>query len=158
MSPRVKLSDIIDSIGHQTFNTSNYLDREEGKIVLVSKELLRAAKEDDTLEDYPEWQKEIVKLAREIISDENEEKYIAIPGKFVAHEYSTMENFCLSLDDDKISKPLCQAIRGAGAFNRFKNCIHRYGVADDWRRYRYHALKKIVIAWCEANDIKYEDQ
>ena len=158
MSPRVKLSDIIESIGYQTSNTSCYLDRKGGKIVLVSKELLRADKEDGTLEDYPERQKELIKLAREILSDKNEEKYIAIPGKFVVHEYSTMENFCLSLDDEKISKPLCQAIIGGGAFNRFKNCIHRYGIADKWRRYRFYALKKIVIDWCEVNDIEYEDQ
>ena len=158
MSPRVKLSDIIDSIGLQTSITSCYLDREEGKIVFVSKELLRAAKEGDTLEDYPEWQKELIKLAREILSDENEEKYIAIPGKFVFHEYSTMENFCISLDNEKISKPLCQAIFGGGAFNRFKSCIDRYGVADDWYKYRYNSMKKIVIDWCEANDIKYEDK
>ena len=39
-----------------------------------------------------------------------------------------MENFCISLDDEKISKPLCLAIFGGGAFNRFNNCIHRYGV------------------------------
>ena len=69
MSPRVKLSDIIDSIDHQTSNTSCYLDRKEGKIVFLSKEQLRAAKEDDTLEDYPEWQKELIKLTREILSD-----------------------------------------------------------------------------------------
>ena len=158
MSPRVKLSDIIDSIVHQTPITSCYLDREEGKIVLVSKELLRVGKEDDTFEDYPEWQKELIKLAREILSDKNEDKYIAIPGKFVYHEYSTMENFCISLDDEKISKPLCQAIIGGGAFNRFNNCIHRYGVADEWYKYRYNSMKRVVIDWCEANNIEYVEK
>lgn len=158
MSPRVKLSDIIQSISHQTSNTSYYLDKKKGKIVIVSKELLRSAEEDSMLEGYPEWQNELIKLAHEILSDENEEKYIAIPGKFVIHEYSTMENFCLSLDDEKISKPLCQAIMGGGAFNRFKSCIRRYGIVDEWRQYRYQALKKIVIDWCEENDIEYEDQ
>ena len=158
MSPRVKLSDIINIISFQSYNTSYYLDRERGELFLVSKEQLRAAEEDAELEDYPEWEREQIKLAREILSDENEEKYIAIPGKFVFHEYSTMENFCISLDNEKISKPLCQAIFGGGAFNRFKSCIDRYGVADDWYKYRYNSMKKIVIDWCEANDIKYEDK
>ena len=158
MSPRVKLSDIINIISFQSYNTSYYLDRERGELFLVSKEQLRAAEEDAELEDYPEWEREQIKLAREILSDENEKKYIAIPGKFVFHEYSTMENFCISLDNEKISKPLCQAIFGGGAFNRFKSCIDRYGVADDWYKYRYNSMKKIVIDWCEANDIKYEDK
>ncbi len=158
MSPRVKLSDIINIISFQSYNTSYYLDRERGELFLVSKEQLRAAEVDAELEDYPEWEREQIKLAREILSDENEEKYIAIPGKFVFHEYSTMENFCLSLDNEKISKPLCQAIFGGGACDRFKNCMDRYGVADDWYKYRYSSMKRIVIDWCEANDIKYEDQ
>ena len=158
MNPRVKLSDIIDSISFQTYNTVYYLDKENGKLFPVSKDQLRAAKENDAAEDYSEWQNEQIKLTRDILFDEKEEKYIAIPGKFVAHEFSAMENFCLSLKDRKISKALCQAIFGGGAFNRFKNCIHRYGVADDWHRFRYHALRKIVSDWCEVNDIEYEDQ
>ncbi|MBW1752750.1 MAG: hypothetical protein JRJ46_06530 [Deltaproteobacteria bacterium] len=158
MNPRVKLSDIIDSISFQTYNTVYYLDKENGKLFPVSKDQLRAAKENDASEDDSEWQNEQIKLARDILFDEKEEKYIAIPEKFVAHEYSTMENFCLSLKDQKISKPLCQAIFGGSAFNRFKNCIHRYGIADDWYRYRFNAMKKIIIDWCEANDIEYVEK
>ena len=158
MNPRVKLSDIIDSINFQSSNTSCYLDRERGEVFLVSKELLRAAEEDAELEDDPGWEKEQVKLAREILRDKKGERYILIPGKFVSHEYSTMENFCISLDDEKISKPLCQAIFGGGAFNRFNKCIHRYGVVDDWYMYRYNSMKRIVIDWCEANNVEYVEK
>jgi hypothetical protein len=158
MNPRVKLSDIIDSIIHQTPNTSCYLDRERGEVFLVSKELLRAAEEDVKLEDYTEWEKEQVKLAREILTDKKGERYILIPGKFVYHEHSTMEDFCISLDDEKISRALCRAILGAGAFNRFNNCIHRYGIADEWTKYRYNSMKRIVIDWCEANNIEYVEK
>jgi len=158
MSPRVKLSDIIDIISFLTYNTAYYLDRENGRLLPVSKEQLLATKEDGGSGDYTEWQKQQIELELDILSDEKEEKYIEIPHKFLSHEFSTMENFCLSLKDQKISKPLCQAILGAGAFNRFNNFIHRYGVADDWYKYRYNAMKKIVADWCEEKDIEYEDQ
>jgi hypothetical protein len=155
MSPRIKISDIINIIGVQSNNTSYYLDREKGEPFLVSKEQLRAAEGDAGLEDYPEWEREQIELARKILSDEKGERYILIPVKFVSHEYSTMENFCFSIDDDEISMALLQAIKGAGAFNRFNNCIHRHGVADDWYTYRYNSMKKIVIDWCEENNIEY---
>ena len=158
MSPRVKLSDIIDIIGFQSYNSSYYLDREKGEPFLVSKEQLRVAEEDAELEDYPEWEREQIKLARKILTDKKGERYILIPGKFVSHEYSTMENFCFSLDDEEISRALLQAIKGAGAFSRFNNCIHRYGVADDWYKYRYNSMKRIVMDWCEANNIKYVEK
>ena len=162
MSPRVKISSIIDSISLQSYNTLCYLDREKGELFLVSKDQLlaaeRAAEKGDELEDYPEWQTEQVELARKILADDKEEKYIAIPGKIVSHEYSTMDNFCLSLEDEKIYRPLFRAVLGRDAFRRLSDCIHHYGIADDWYWYRFNAMKRIVIDWCKANNIEYEDQ
>ena len=158
MSPRVKISNIINIISSQSYNTSYYLDREKGEPFLVSKEQLRAAEGDAGLEDYPEWEREQIELAQEILTDKKGKRYILIPVKFVSHEYSAMENFCFSFDDDEISKALLQAIKGAGAFNRFNNCIHRYGVADDWYTYRYNSMKRVVIDWCEENKIEYVEE
>ena len=155
MSPCTKISDIINIISVQSNNTSYYLDKESGQPFAVSNEQLRTVHEDGELEDCPEWEREQVELVRKILSDEKGERYILIPVKFVSHEYSAMENFGFSIDDDEISRALLQAIKGAGAFNRFNNCIHRYGVADDWYKYRYNSMKKIVIDWCEENNIEY---
>lgn len=155
MSPHIKISDIINIISVNSNNTSYYLDKESGQPFPVSNEQLRTVYEDGELEDYPEWEREQVELVRKILSDEKGERYILIPVKFVSHEYSAMENFGFSIDDDEISRALLQAIKGAGAFNRFNNCIHRYGVADDWYKYRYNSMKKIVIEWCEENNIEY---
>jgi len=155
MSPRIKISDIINIISVHSNNTSYYLDKESGQPFPVSNEQLRTVYEDGELEDYPEWEREQVELVRKILSDEKGERYILIPVKFVSHEYSAMENFGFSIDDDEISRALLQAIKGAGAFNRFNNCIHRYEVADDWYKYRYNSMKKIVIEWCEENNIEY---
>jgi hypothetical protein len=155
MSPCIKISDIINIISVQSNNTSYYLDKESGQPFAVSNEQLRTVHEDGELEDCPEWEREQVELVRKILSDEKGERYILIPVKFVSHEYSAMENFGFSIDDDEISRALLQAIKGAGAFNRFNNCIHRYGVADDWYKYRYNSMKKIVIDWCEENNIEY---
>ena len=158
MSPRVKLSDIINNIRFQSYNSIWYLDKKRGRLVLVSKEQLRAAEKDTGPENYPQLEREQIKLAREILNDKKGQRYILIPGKFVSHEYSTMENFCFFLDEDEISGALLQAIKGAGAFNRFNNCIHRYGVADDWYKFRYNSLKKIIIGWCEENNIEYVEK
>ena len=158
MSPRVKISNIIKIISSQSYNTSYYLDREKGEPFLVSKEQLRAAEGDAELDDFPEWERAQIELARKILSDEKGKRYILIPVKFVSHEYSAMENFCFSFDGDEISRALLQAIKGAGSFNRFNSCIHRYGVADDWYTYRYNSMKRVVIDWCEENKIGYVEE
>lgn len=153
MNPRIKLSAIIDCISYLTPNTSCYLDRNSCELLLLSKEYLRAAEEDDRQTNYPEWQQVQIKLARKILADKNKEKYIPIPAGFVSHEYSAMENFCFSIQDKEISKSLCRAIIGRGAFRRFKDRIHLYGISDNWHKYRYDVMKKIVIHWCKANNI-----
>ena len=158
MSPRVNLSDIINIINFQSYNSKWYLDKKKGELFLVSKEQLRAAEQDTGPEDYPELERKQIKLAREILNDKKGQRYILIPGKFAIHEYSTMENFCFSLDEDEISGALLKAIKGSGAINRFNNCIHRYGVADDCYKFRYNSMKKIVIDWCEENSIEYVEK
>ena len=158
MNPRVKLSDIIESVHFQTHNTAYYIDRKNGKLIPVSKYQLLAAKEKNAAEDYPEWQKEQIKLARDILSDEKQERYIPIPAQFVYHEHSAMENFSISFENDEISGALCRAIVGQGAFNRFQKNIEHFGIVEDWRRYRYRAMKRIVADWCETNNIEYEEK
>ena len=66
-----------------------------------------------------------------------------------------MEQFCSSVEDTDIRDELCDAIRGRGAFRRFKDSIQVYGMAEDWYRYRDAALREIAIGWCEEHGIRY---
>jgi hypothetical protein len=66
-----------------------------------------------------------------------------------------MERFCSSIENERLSNELLNQIRGSGAFRRFKDTIHRHGIADDWYRFRQAALEEIAIEWLEAHDIPY---
>ncbi|NIS71984.1 MAG: hypothetical protein GTO12_24570 [Proteobacteria bacterium] len=157
MSVPVKLSEIVDGMEFQTNELSNYLNRKTGEVFPIGDEEFSAAEEGDSLEDCPEWQQEVIEVARAILDDEKGETYIELPSKFDIHEYGIMEEFCLSISDEKISESLYRAIKGRGAFGRFKDGIHRFGVAEDWYEYRDEALKKIAKEWCEANNVEYID-
>lgn len=154
MDSPLKLGELADAIGFQTDGASQYLNTRTGEIVMVSDEELSAAEEGDDLEDYPDWQQESIEMARRIVEDTADE-FIELPTQFEIHEYSIMEKFCLSVADPEISDALYYAIKGRGAFRRFKDGIYRYGLEEDWYRYRDEALKKIAIAWCEQNNIPY---
>lgn len=67
-----------------------------------------------------------------------------------------MEDFVLSINDNKLSDELYYAIKGSGAFRRFKDLIQRYGIADDWYKYRDNKYREIAIQWCEENDMEYK--
>src|SRR5262245_10076724 len=117
MQVQVKLKDIIEGLAFQADEWFSYLNTTTGEVVSVTTEELRAAEEDGPLEDFPAWQHDAIRLAGEILETEH---YLPLPDRFAINEYQIMERFCLSMEDDDLRDDLCDAIRGRGAFRRFK--------------------------------------
>src|SRR5215475_1612880 len=151
---RVKLSDLIEGMDFQSDECFSYLNTTTGEVVSVTTEELRAAEEDEPLEDFPEWHHDAIRIAGEIIETDH---YLQVPDRFEINEYRMMERFCLSVDDEDMRDDLCDAIRGRGAFRRFKDRMQLYGMAEEWYRYRDTALREIAVAWCEAHGILYTE-
>ena len=156
MAIRVKLNDIIEGLEFQSDESSWFLNKKSGEVVLMTDYAMQAAEDDESLEDIDDWERDLVAIAREIIAETGQ--YISLPSKFDIDEYSIMERFCMSLDNQKISDILCDLISGSGAFRRFKDAIHKYDIADDWYKYRDNSLKEIAIEWCRENKIEFDEQ
>ena len=154
MTVPIKLKDIIEGLEFLTEEGSSYLNTTTGEVVYVTTEELRAAEEEQPLEDFPEWQHDAIRIAGEIRETDH---YLPLPDRFEINEYCMMERFCLSVDDDDLRDDLCDAIRGRGAFRRFKDRVHAYGMAEAWYRYRDEALREMAMAWCEAHGIASTD-
>ena len=99
---------------------------------------MRADEDDDPIEDFPDWEQDLVGIAKEIVDETG--NYIDLPTKFDIHEYRIMEKFCLSLNDTEMCETFYHLIKGSGAFGCFKDAIHEYAIADDWYKYRNDAL------------------
>ena len=155
MSKPVKLSDITDELEMIMDEASSYLNKETGEVITIMNDELHATENCDDLEKYPEWQRDMIKMAADVFN--NWENYVDLPSKFDVHEYNIMERFCLSIEDEEVSDSLYYAIKGSGAFRRFKDGIYRFDIADDWYRYRTEALREIAKKWCEDNEIEYVD-
>jgi len=151
---RVKLSDLIEGMDFQSDECFSYLNTATGEVVSVTTEELRAIEEDAPLEDFPAWQHDAIRIAKDIIETDS---YLQLPDRFEINEYRIMERFCLSVDDEDMRDDLCDAIRGRGAFRRFKDRMQLYGMAEEWYRYRGAALREIAVAWCEEHGIQYTE-
>ena len=156
MAIRVKLDEIIEGLEFQSDERHSFLDKRISEVVSISDEEMRAAEDDDPIEDFPDWQQNLVRIAKEIVDETG--NYIDLPTKFDIHEYSIMEKFCLSLNDSEMCEVLYSLIKGSGAFGRFKNAIHEYDIADDWYKYRNDALKEIAIEWCQEKGIEFDER
>ena len=151
----VSLQSVVNEMDVPSDEMTAYINKKTGELFTVSEEetrIIEAGNDDD--EFVPEWQMEILPKVREVLQSDD---FVALPDKFEIHEYSIMERFCLFLPDEALQNELLHAIRGSGAFHRFKDAIHHKGIQDDWYRFRDQALKRIAIDFLESEGIPWQD-
>lgn len=79
--------------------------------------------------------------------------YIPLPTQYEINEYEMMADFACQYPDETIGERLCDALRGRGAFRRFKDTVYRLGICEIWfafRDVRYYMLAK---EWCEEHNL-----
>ena len=69
-----------------------------------------------------------------------------------------MESFVESLPPGAARQELANAIRGRGAFRRFKNGIYYHRIEQQWFDYRDQAYREIAIRWCRDVGIEYTEE
>ncbi len=68
-----------------------------------------------------------------------------------------MERFAAGIDDDRAREGTLIALRGTGAFRRFKDAVHSLGLADAWYTFRERAYGDLARTWCEAHGVEHAD-
>ena len=153
MSPRVAVSEIVEGLEMQSDEMKSFLHRPTGRVVRISDEAFRAAEDGDA---HGEW------IGPEELEDacrllEGDDQYLALPDRFEIDEYHMMEGFARRLSDATQRDAALTALRGRGAFRYFKDTVHRLGLAKSWYAYRDERYREVARAWCETNDIEYDD-
>ena len=154
MIAKVSLKAIVDELEVLMDQRHAYLRKATGELVSISDEEIEIIESGDPLYDYPDWQQELVQVAREVL---HSQLYIELPSKYDIHDYSIIESFCLSQEDHKLRDILLDLIRGSGAFGRFKEAIHEYNITEVWYRFRRAAYRQIAVDWLEVNEISFID-
>ena len=153
MTLTVKLNEIVEALDSAADEHAYYLDKRTGDIILLPDEEIQAAENDELISDYPDWQRESILKAREVLREPDH--FLQLPDRFDVHEYQIMEDFRQAFEDRQIGQHLHGLIKGSGAFRRFKNAIRELGVDKDWYEFKRNELEKIAIEWLEENEISY---
>jgi hypothetical protein len=155
MTLKVDLKDVLEALELRTRECNYFYYKKTGVVFMLMDDELRAGEEDPDLDKFPEWQRENIKAAVDILSTDD---YIRLPDDYEIDDYSIMEDFCYSIEDEELSEELFYAIRGSGAFRRFKEKIYQYDLEDDWYDYKDHKYRDIAIKWCEENNIEWKEK
>ena len=88
--------------------------------------------------------------------DEDDEFFIPLPTKEEVNDYQIMVNFTETIEDDKKRDWFENAIRGKGAFRRFRATLERFGMETQWYDYLEASHRELAIEWCEQHGIVYD--
>ena len=147
MPVRVALSEILDAMAFQSDELSAYLHRPTGRVIAVSDEAIRAAEQGDDASVEPEELAD----ARGVLA--GGEDYLPLPDRVEIDEYRMMERFAAGVADATAQEQLLAALRGRGAFRRFKDTALQLGLADAWYADRDHGYEAVARDWCQAHGI-----
>jgi hypothetical protein len=151
-----ELADAFESIGDSD-GWDYYVDKRDGKIYSLERRHLAIAGfylDGDDYEVYPAEQDEI-EAARAFTERYDREYVIDFTDKYEVREYDIMEEFADGLPSIVANK-INGAIRGKGAFRRFRETVARLGLLDEWCFYRDNAMMERARRWCVNNGIDYE--
>jgi hypothetical protein len=94
-------------------------------------------------------------LAAEI--ENTPERFLRFPTKYEIHQYRIMEEFIDQLSPGKAQEELAYAIRGKGAFRRFKQSVWYHGLEQRWYDYLAEAYRELAISWCKDEGVEYTE-
>jgi predicted nucleotidyltransferase len=151
---------------------SHYLDLETGQVIMVSSETRRqleaiyeeaydpAEKENFALNvvlqqtNLSEWEKEALLEAGRVEAGYGT-RYIAVPEADSGEGYRDMEDFIATVRDERLQDRLWQAIRGRGAFGRFKDVLSsHFHERECWFEFQEARLLQRVLEWLKEEGIE----
>ena len=166
----VDLGMLIVAFEDASWMTNYYLDLETGQVVMITDDTRRQLEEfyRETYEaeaeqpldlaevlrqsDLLEWQRHALLEADQVKAGYGS-RYIAVP---TSHEgYRDMEDFILTIRDERLQEQLWRAIRGRGAFRRFKDVLaYHHRERERWLEFQEDRLQERVLEWLESEGIQ----
>lgn len=157
----VSLQSVVDSLSWHSDESSTYLHKPTGEIVTIEHSSLRRVEEGD-VDVEPEADEEGAQgevVERDEIDHAvgilRTDKYLAFPSEYEIDEWSMMDEFTRSVVDEPLRTTLEDAIRGRGAFRRFKDVLQANGRAEAWYQFRDAAYRSIAREWLDRHHILY---
>ncbi|MFO7953022.1 MAG: UPF0158 family protein [Bacillota bacterium] len=153
MSKPVKLNELIDEMELNFDEYTTFYHPKSGEFYSISDHAFAAAEGDESMIGLHDIEDEEIEIAGDIY--ENSSDYIELSDRFEIDEYAMLEEFSISVKDEKASRMLQIAIKGSGAFRRFKETVSELDLEQEWYSFRDEQYKKKAIEWCQINGLEY---
>ena len=169
---KVDLSELEFVFEDASPEAAHYLDLETGQVVRTTGEIRREMEDihaqmygegdeptmsfEEALQqrDLPDWMKDELRVADQIEIGYGK-RFICVPEADSHEGYRDMEDFVDTLQGRGLQERLWQAIRGRGAFRRFKDTLLKHAQERErWFEFRDARQRQRVLDWLESEGIE----
>jgi hypothetical protein len=169
---KVDIDELISAMDDASYEHNYYLDVKTGRILLVTnetrsqlEEIYEAAPDEQSDEEFdlessleqldlPDWQKDALREADEV-KEGFGDRYISIPQVDSDEAYGDMEQFIVTVTEERLRARLWQAIDGRHPFRRFKDVLADYpSERERWFDFQDVRIGERVIEWLEDEGIE----
>jgi hypothetical protein len=164
----VDLDELAFALDFRPEGMNHYLDLESGQVISVSEESrdelerlyagikFRKGEKPPPLEQLlqtsplHDWQKEEVRQAAAVEAGYGT-RFVAIPRLESWESYGDMQDFIVTVRDARLRERLEVAIKGRGAFRRFKDVLERYPhERERWFTFQNDRMIQRAREWLES--------
>jgi Uncharacterised protein family (UPF0158) len=168
--PKVSLSDLEDAFLDSSDNHHYWLDKRTGEVLFVDEEIARSLERGEDLSNAPKWQREFIEQARRVLrafgelpgqEDNDSEielgRYVEIPKQESRDGYEDMVKFAETVTNPHLRDLLDVALRGKGAFRRFKDVLLGYPAERErWFEFESRRERERIEAWAREQDVEID--
>ena len=129
-----------------------YLDLDTGAVLHITDDVLFGL--EDALLDDDDWRHEAAPEAQQI-QDGLGTRYLEVPQVDSFTGYNDMVEFIAAVEGDHLRELLEVAVRGKGAFRRFKDVLYEYPeFRQQWFDFKDEQMRQRVVRWLAAHYIE----
>ena len=139
----IPLRQVIQAIEEANEVFTSFWDTKTGKTVYLADPLMTDLTEEDE--------------ALAAVIEETPEQFLRFPTKYEIHQYRIMQAYIDQLPPGKAQEELVYAIRGKGAFRRFKQSVRYHGLEQRWYDYLAETYRVLAIRWCAEEGLEYTE-
>lgn len=135
---KIDLSELEEAFENASWEAEYYLDIETGEIILISSMITDSDGITQQIEDVAD-----------------EDRYLPIPHAEPRDGYRDMERFIETVKDAGLNALLSLAIKGKGAFRRFKDVLLDYPQERErWFRFQTDRVQQRILEWLDSEGIE----
>ncbi|MEP7336628.1 MAG: UPF0158 family protein [Acidobacteriota bacterium] len=168
-TPKISFSDLEDAFQNSSYEHHYWLDKQTGRVILIDDEIADVLREGEDLSDLPDWQREmaeemmaLLRALGELPGDEAGDeaelgRFVKVPKQESHDAYEVMEDFAETVANPHLRDLLEVALRGKGAFRRFKDVLLSYPAERErWFAFEDMRRREAVETWAREEGLEID--